>query len=146
MHCEKEEQVMQPATAETERRGSFGQWVTSKMYEGIMRGTECAARAGMSPQAWSDYTCNRTQRKSGRPRRLHPETLQKIALGLEMGYGEVEGAYRKYARFPAMKTEDTPAIEPPRRMQGELDLHDMLSDSMQKALKELGDRRRNECR
>ena len=136
---------MQPATQDVYKEKSFGEWITSKMYEGIMRGTECAGRAGISPQAWSDYVSDRSQRKNGKPRRLHPETLQKIALGLEMGYGEVEGAYRKYARFPAMKTEDTPAIKPPRRMQGELDLHDMLSDSMQKALKELGDRRRNEC-
>ena len=143
MHCEKEEQqVMQPATQEVYKEKSFGEWITSKMYEGIMLGTECAGRAGISPQAWSDYVSDRSQRKNGKPRRLHPDTLEKIAIGLNLQYSEVESAYRSFARFPAIK----PEAVVPHKIQGELDLYNRLSSSMQAALKEMGDKIRDECR
>src|SRR5688500_16535952 len=70
-----------------EQKLTLGQWMRQR--RGTMKSADCAKRAGMKPQAWSDWENDRTRRKDGTPVEPRRNTIERIAKGLNVPIEEV---------------------------------------------------------
>jgi transcriptional regulator with XRE-family HTH domain len=68
---------------------TFGTWIKKKRLDGGWKAGECAARAGMTAQSWSDWENDRSRRKGTGASTPTLPTLEKIARGLEVELVEV---------------------------------------------------------
>lgn len=62
---------------------SFGDWIVNTRLSKRLDAKECAERAGVTPQAWSEWEVGRSRRKDGKPARPTMDTIRKIAHALE---------------------------------------------------------------
>lgn len=63
---------------------SFGEWIRERRLTLRLKAFECAERAGMKPQMWSDWENDRSRKADGSPMTPRPETIRRIAAALEV--------------------------------------------------------------
>lgn len=63
---------------------TFGEWIREEREKRRFTARECAYRAGMKEPVWSNLENDRSRRNDGEPSQPRPDTLRKIARGLEV--------------------------------------------------------------
>lgn len=73
-------------------RLEFSEWIFKTRINSGMKAAECAQRAGMSPTMWSRWESGESRSKTGKPAQPRRETLEAIALGLNVSLEDVTEA------------------------------------------------------
>lgn len=108
-------------------KSTFGDWVAKQRHLLRLDARECCERSGISKSQWSQIEHKDKPREIG--------TLNKIAVGLGMDFNDVLNA-----------SLAAQGIERTSKKDEEPDMYDLLSVSMQAALKQMGNEYRNERR
>jgi transcriptional regulator with XRE-family HTH domain len=61
---------------------ALGEWMRERRERARLTQTECAHRAGFSPQRWKQLESGESRRGDGKPTQVSRDTVEKIAVGL----------------------------------------------------------------
>lgn len=90
---------------------TFGQWLREQRKAEDLRLTDCALRAGVSVQVWSDWEHDRSRRQSAKPTTFSDKTLEKMATGLGFDVSVVTFQARHYAVSASGKRVDESKVK-----------------------------------
>lgn len=95
---------------------TFGQWMKEVRLSRKLSATECAEKAGMKPPVWSNWENDRSRSKDGRPSQPRTETLQAIAIALDVDLEEARiAAYGVTKRHKEDEWNQILEIVPPSK-------------------------------
>ena len=67
---------------------TFGEWVAQERELRKLTKTECAKRAGITPQRWAQIEYDLSNRSDGSPPQISRKSVEKVALGLGVPVSE----------------------------------------------------------
>lgn len=94
---------------------TFGDWMREKRTALRLKSYECAERAQMTPQQWSNWENDRTRKADGSPTVPRPETIRRIAAALEVPAKDAmraAGLFTEADEETDPQNEDAPEYDP----------------------------------